>query len=129
MSILKIVKNKYQKNEENNMKNEINNKMKEYMKAYTDLWAFSGSIAAIKNGEIIFEQGFGYANVEHKVSNTAETKFRLYSISKQFTAVAILLLEERSLLKVEDCVRKYFPDWTELDERITIHQMLTHTSD
>ena len=110
------------------MQNEINNKMKEYMKAYTNLWAFSGSIAAVKNGEIIFEQGFGYANVEHKVPNTSNTKFRLYSISKQFTAVAILMLEERGLLKIEDQVRKYFPDWTELDERITIHQMLNHTS-
>ena len=108
--------------------NEINKQLTEYMNKYTDLWAFSGSIVAVKNGEIIFEQGFGYANVEHKVPNTPETKFRIYSISKQFTAVAILLLEERGLLKVEDCVRKYFPDWTELDERITIHQMLIHTS-
>jgi len=110
------------------VKKEINKQMIDYTKAYTDLWAFSGSIAAIKNGEIIFEQGFGYANVEHKVPNTSNTKFRIYSISKQFTAVAILLLEERGLLKVEDHVRKYFPDWTELDERITIHQLLTHTS-
>jgi len=110
------------------MKNEINNKMTDYMKAYTDLWAFSGSIAAVKNGEIIFEQSYGYSNVEHKVPNTPQTKYRLYSITKQFTAVAILMLEERGLLKVEDHVRKYFPKWTELDERITIHQLLTHTS-
>ena len=109
------------------MKN-INEKMHDYMKKYTELWAFSGSIAAIKNGEIIFEQSYGYANVEHKVPNTSQTKFRLYSISKQFTAVAILMLEERGLLKVEDSARKHFPDWTELDERITIHQLLTHTS-
>ena len=110
------------------MKKEINKQMTDYMEAYTDLWAFSGSIAAVKNGEVIFEQSYGYANVEHKVPNTSNTKFRLYSISKQFTAVVILMLEERGLLKVEDCVRKYFPDWVELDERITIHQLLTHTS-
>jgi len=110
------------------MKNNITNQMTDYMKKYTNLWAFSGSIAAVKNGEIIFEQSYGYANVEHKVPNTSKTKFRLYSISKQFTAVAILMLEERGLLTVEDSVRKYFPDWTELDERITIHQLLTHTS-
>ena len=109
------------------MKNS-NEKMNDYMKKYTDLWAFSGSIIAVKNGEIVFEQSYGYANVEHQVPNTSNTKFRLYSISKQFTAVAILLLEERGLLKVEDRVRKYFPDWAELDERITIHQMLNHTS-
>ena len=109
------------------MKN-ITELMTNYMKTYTDLWAFSGSIAAVKNGEIIFEQSYGYAIAEHKVPNTSNTKFRLYSISKQFTAVAILMLEERGLLKIEDTIRKHFPDWTELNARITIHQLLTHTS-
>ena len=110
------------------MKNNITNQMDEYMKKYTELWAFSGAIAAIKDGEVIFEKAYGYANVEHQVKNTLETKFRIYSITKQFTAVAILLLEERGLLKISDSVKKHFPDWNELDERITIHQLLTHTS-
>jgi len=109
-------------------KSDITNQMDEYMKKYTKLWAFSGAIAAIKNGEIIFQQGFGHANIEHKVKNTAETKFRIYSISKQFTAVAILILEEQGSLKTGDYVRDYFPEWIELDDRITIHQLLTHTS-
>ena len=77
---------------------------------------------------MVFKNAYGYANIEHKVENTVETKYRLYSVTKQFTAVAVLMLEERGLLKVEDPVKKYFPDWEELDSRITIHQLLNHTS-
>ena len=110
-----------------NMTN-IQNKIHEYMDLYTKNWAFSGAIAAIQNGEVVFQNAYGYANIEHKVKNAIETKFRLYSVTKQFTAVAILMLEERGLLKVEDPVRNYFPNWHELDDRITIHHLLNHTS-
>lgn len=106
----------------------VKDKISEYMKIYTKTWAFSGSIAAMKNGEIIFSKGYGYANIEHKVKNTVETKYRIWSITKQVTAAAILLLEEMGLLKVEDSLKKYFPEWTELDERVTIHHLLSHTS-
>lgn len=107
---------------------QINNKVNEYLEMYTKLWAFSGSIAAIRNGKILFKKAYGYANIEHKVKNTSETKYRIWSITKQFTAAAILILEERGLLKVEDSLKKYFPDWNELNSEITIHHLLTHTS-
>lgn len=107
---------------------DIRNKIEEYLDLYTELWAFSGSIAAVKNGEILFEKAYGYANIEHKVKNTVQTKHRIWSITKQFTAAAVLILEERGLLRVEDSFKKYFPDLGDLDPRITIHHLLTHTS-
>lgn len=107
---------------------DIRDKINEYMEQYTKLWAFSGSVAAIKNGKVIFEKAYGYANIEHKVKNTTETKYKIWSITKQFTAAAILLLEERGLLKVEDSIKKYFPEYAEINSDIKIYHLLTHTS-
>ena len=107
-----------------NIKDQIN----EYLELYTKLWAFSGSIAAIKDGEILFNKAYGYANIEHKVKNTTETKYKIWSITKQFTAAAILILEERGLLRVEDSLKVYFPEWVDLNPKITIHHLLTNTS-
>jgi CubicO group peptidase (beta-lactamase class C family) len=107
---------------------DISDKIDEYLELYTKLWAFSGSIAAVKDGKILFKKAYGYANIEHKVENTTETKYKIWSITKQFTAAAILILEERGLLRVEDSLKKYFPDLVELNPQITIHHLLTHTS-
>jgi len=106
----------------------IKNQITEYMEQYTKLWAFSGSVACSLGGEVIFSKSYGYANIEHKAANTPKTKHRIWSVTKQFTAAAILLLEERGLLKTEDSFKKYFSECDELDERITIHHLLTHTS-
>ena len=107
---------------------ELRNKINEYLELYTKLWAFSGSIAAIKHGEVLFKKAYGHANIEHKVKNTTETKYKIWSITKQFTAAAVLILEERGLLRVEDSLKKYFPEWVDLNPKITIHHLLTHTS-
>jgi CubicO group peptidase (beta-lactamase class C family) len=107
---------------------EVSDKIDEYLELYTKLWAFSGSIAAVKDGKILFRKAYGYANIEHKVENTTETKYKIWSITKQFTAAAILILEERGFLRVEDSLKKYFPDLGELNPQITIHHLLTHTS-
>ncbi len=107
---------------------EIKLKIDEYMNRYVKTWAFSGAIMVIKEGEVVFKDGYGLANIEHNIPNTTETKFRLWSITKQFTAVAILMLEERGLISVNDSIRKYFPEYPEFDERITVHHLLTHTA-
>lgn len=107
---------------------ELVSKINEYMDKYLELWDFSGSILVAKEGEVLFKKGYGYANIEHKVPNTPETKFRLWSITKQFTAAAILMLEEKGLIDVKDSIKKYFPEYPQFDERITIHHLLTHTS-
>lgn len=107
---------------------DVLDKIDEYLELYTNLWAFSGSIAAIKDGQILFKKAYGCANIEHNVKNTTETKYKIWSITKQFTAAAILILEERELLRIEDSLKKYFPDWADLNPKITIHHLLTHTS-
>jgi len=110
------------------MREKIEKQMDEYMEKYLSLYPFSGSIAAIYKGEIVFNKAYGLASIEHDVPNTPQTKHKIWSVTKQFTAAAILMLEERGLLKVEDSLKKYFSDCPALDERITIHQCLTHTS-
>lgn len=107
---------------------DIKEQISNYLDVYTKSWAFSGAIAAIKDGEIVFNKAYGYANIEHKVENTPVTRFRIWSITKQFTAAAILMLEERGLLRVEDSMRTHFPEWVDLSSEVTIHHLLTHTS-
>ncbi|HIN30624.1 TPA: DUF3471 domain-containing protein [Candidatus Poribacteria bacterium] len=89
---------------------------------------FPGAAVLIaQNGEILYQKGFGYANLENQIPITPQTKFRIGSITKQFTASAILKLQEESLLKVTDRLSKFLPDYPRGDE-VTIHHLLTHTS-
>jgi CubicO group peptidase (beta-lactamase class C family) len=99
----------------------------EYMKACVDKDHFSGSVLVSKGGETLFARGYGFANAELQVPNTTRTKFRLGSITKQFTAMAILILQERGKLKVEDPIGKHIDDAPKAWEGVTIHHLLTHT--
>jgi len=90
--------------------------------------AFIGSVLIAKDGKVIFEKGYGLASVELDVPNTPDTKFRLGSITKQFTATAILQLEEQGKLSVTDAACKYLAECPESWKTITIHQLLSHTS-
>lgn len=85
------------------------------------------SVLVSKNGEIIYEKGFGYADVGNKVPVTPDTKFRIGSITKQFTASAILKLQEEGKISVADKLSKFIPDFPRGNE-VTIHHLLTHTS-
>ena len=80
-----------------------------------------------REGNILYSKGFGAANLEHDVSVTTKTKFRIGSVSKQFTAAAILKLCEEGKLSVDDPLSKHMPDYPRGDE-VTIHHLLTHTS-
>lgn len=88
---------------------------------------FSGSALIATKGQTLLSQGYGYANREHEVRNTAQTKFRVGSITKPFTAMAILMLQERGLLSVQDPLARFVPFGRYADS-LTIHQLLTHTS-
>ena len=88
---------------------EIPERLSAYMDAAAKEEKFSGSVLVAKDGEILLARGYGLANAEHEVPNTPETKFRLGSITKMFTATAILILQERGKLKVEDAVGKHLP--------------------
>ncbi|WP_312104577.1 serine hydrolase domain-containing protein [Lachnoclostridium sp.] len=103
-------------------------KINDFMELYCNTWAFSGSILVAKKGETIIKKGYGKASIEHSVSNTSLTKFRICSITKQFTAMSVMMLQEKGLLDVNDSITNYFPEFHQFDKRITIHHLLTHTS-
>jgi len=107
--------------------NEINEEIDQLLDKYYSMNKFMGSVLVAKAGEVIFSKGYGYANIAHDVPNTSETVFRLGSLTKQFTAVAVLQLYERGLLDVKDPVSRYIPDYPN-GEKITIHNLLNHTS-
>jgi len=98
------------------------------VKPYVDSRRFMGVALVARGDDVVFSRGYGSANLEWSVPNTASTKFRIGSITKQYTAASILLLEERGKLKVDDPVKQYLPDAPAAWDRITIFNLLTHTS-
>lgn len=86
------------------------------------------AIIITKNGKEIYSKGFGMANLELNVPMKPEMIFRLGSITKQFTAVSILLLEEQGKLSIKDNICKYLPEYPTHDDVISIENLLTHTS-
>jgi CubicO group peptidase (beta-lactamase class C family) len=107
---------------------ELASKFEQYMDACVAQEGFSGSVLVTKDGKDLFRKGYGLANAEHRIPNAPETKFRLGSITKQFTAMAILILQERGKLKVDDTIGKHLDDAPKAWEGVTIHHLLTHTS-
>jgi CubicO group peptidase (beta-lactamase class C family) len=105
----------------------LETKLDQYVQAFVDQGTFSGSVLVAKDGKILLCKGYGMANYELDVPNTPQTKFRLASVSKQFTAMAIMQLQEKGLLNVNDTLSKYIPDYPDGD-KITLHHLLTHTS-
>jgi len=84
-------------------------------------------VLVARDGKILFAHGYGFADRENKIPATPETRFRIGSVTKQFTAAAILTLQEQGKLSIEDTLDKYFPGYPGGD-KITLHQMLNHTS-
>ena len=84
-------------------------------------------VTVMRDGKVILAKGYGLANIEFNVPVKADTVFRIGSITKQFTAAAILLLAEEKKLGIDDKLSKYFPDFPRADE-ITLRQVLNHTS-
>jgi CubicO group peptidase (beta-lactamase class C family) len=89
---------------------------------------FSGAALVAREGRVVLSKGYGMANYELDVPNTPQTKFRLGSITKQFTAAAVLLLQERGKLSVQDSVCKHVADCPAAWQNVTVHHLLTHTS-
>lgn len=103
-------------------------KVDEYMNAAVKINSFSGSILVARNGQPLISKGYGMANIELNVPNSPDTVFRLGSITKQFTAMGIMLLAERGKLNVNDLACKYVADCPAAWQAITIKNLLTHTS-
>ena len=107
---------------------EISRKAEEYMQASVKQEKFSGTILIAKDGKPIISKGYGMANYELETPNTPNTIFRLGSITKQFTAVSIMQLQEKGKLNVNDLICKYLENCPQTWEAITIKNLLTHTS-
>src|SRR6185436_19744664 len=89
---------------------------------------FSGAVLAAKGNKILFRNGYGWADQTQRLQITPETVFDIGSITKVFTAVAIMQLEERGQLSTSDRITKYFANVPPDKVSITLHQLLTHTS-
>ena len=99
------------------------------MQKYFEYNKFHGSVLVADQGEVLYKNGFGYANIEWQIPNAANTKHRLGSITKQFTAMLILQLAEEGKLDLQAPIATYLPDYPKpYADQITIHMLLTHTS-
>ncbi len=103
-------------------------RMEQVVHSYLDEKKFMGSVLVARDGVVLLSKGYGFANLEWEVPNSPTAKFRLGSVTKQFTAACILLLEEHGKLKLEDPVKKYLPDAPAAWDKVTIFNLLTHTS-
>ena len=101
----------------------------DYLAVYHALEKFSGSALVTDGGEIVYEGAFGLANEDWQIPNFVGTKFRLASISKQFTAMLVLLLVEDGQLELDAPIVRYLPDYSaESGKQVTVHHLLNHTS-
>jgi CubicO group peptidase (beta-lactamase class C family) len=103
-------------------------RMEQIVQSYVAAKQFMGSVLVARGNDLLLDKGYGFADLEWDVPNSPTTKFRLGSLTKQFTAASVLLLEERGKLSVNDPVRKYMPDAPAAWNKITIFHLLTHTS-
>ncbi|WP_298500093.1 serine hydrolase [uncultured Algibacter sp.] len=104
-------------------------KIDQLISKYQEYGKFNGSVLVSDKGKVIFKKGFGMANMEWDIPNAPDTKHRLGSITKQFTAMLILQLAEVGKLDLQAPITTYLPDYPkETGDIITVHHLLTHTS-
>ncbi|MCC9071245.1 beta-lactamase family protein [Flavobacterium sp. F-65] len=106
---------------------DIATNLAKYMQAQVDINNFSGTVIVTKNGSVLLKKAYGLADYEWNIKNTVDTKFQLASVTKQFTATAILQLVEQGKLSLDDKLSKFFPDYPKADI-VTIHMLLSHSS-
>lgn len=103
-------------------------KLAAYMQASEQVDHFSGAVLVAVHGKVIYSHGFGLANAATKIPNTPATEFRIGSNTKQFTAVATLLLRDRGKLRLGERICRFLPNCPHGWRPITIEELLTHTS-
>lgn len=86
------------------------------------------SVTVIQNGKVLLAKGYGLANVEEKIPCTPETNFRLASLTKQFTAMSIVILADRKELSLDESLTEFFPEFPGYGKQITVRHLLGHTS-
>ena len=106
---------------------ELTNKINSYIESLTKDKKFSGTVLVARRGEILTEKSIGNSNNELSIANSSNTKYRIGSLTNSFTAAAILQIEEKGFLSLDDTVSKYIPSYPKGD-KITISQLINHTS-
>jgi CubicO group peptidase (beta-lactamase class C family) len=102
--------------------------MDQIVQSYAADRKFMGTALVARGSQVLFSKGYGSADLEWDIPNSPNTRFRLGSVTKQFTAASILLLEERGKLSISDPVKKYLADAPAAWDKITIFNVLTHTA-
>ncbi len=108
----------------NNLTSTINQEMEKMFKPNEP----GAAVIAVKDGQVVFRKGYGMANMELGVTIEPDMIFRIGSITKQFTAVSILMLMEQGKLSLSDEITKFLPDYPTQGHKITVEHLLTHTS-
>jgi CubicO group peptidase (beta-lactamase class C family) len=103
-------------------------RMDQVMASETADHAFMGAVLVAKDGQLLLDKGYGEANLEWGIANTPTTRFRINSLAKQFTAAAILLLQDRGKLKLNDPVQAWWPDAPPAWDKVTLENLLTQSS-
>jgi CubicO group peptidase (beta-lactamase class C family) len=103
-------------------------RMPKVVQPYVDAQMFMGSVLVAQHGKVLFSKSYGWADLEWNIPNSPTSRFNIASVTKQFTAASILVLEERGKLKTEDPVKKYLPDAPAAWDKITIYNLMTMTS-
>ena len=106
----------------------LEQKVDELLKAHISVNDFSGTILLAREGRPLVMKGYGFANREWQIPNTAETKFRIGSVTKQFTSMIVMQLREQGKLKLEDSVCSFVSPCPDAWKPVTVHHLLTHTS-
>ena len=102
-------------------------KIEDLLSRYSDYGIFNGTALVAENGKVIFEKGYGFANLEWNIPNAPDTKFRIGSISKNFTATIIMQLVEEGKIKLDGKITDYLKDYRkDTGDRVTIHNLLNH---
>ena len=112
---------------ENKSDSHLSERIENYLNAHVENGKFNGNVLITKNDSVVFSNSYGFANRELSAKISDSTKFLIGSITKPFTALGILLLEQHGKLKVTDKLSKYFPNFESAND-ITILQLLNHTS-
>jgi CubicO group peptidase (beta-lactamase class C family) len=106
-----------------------NKKIEELLTLYHKYGQFNGAVLVSDGGKVVYQKGFGLANMELGVPNTADTKFRIGSITKSFTLTLVFQLIEQGKLKLDGKLTDYLPEFPKAKgEKVTVNQLLTHTA-
>ena len=106
----------------------LEQRVDEFLNAHAKINNFSGAVLIAREGKPLLAKGYGYANVEWQIPNTTTTKFRVGSITKQFTSMLVMQLREQGKIKLEDSMCLYVAPCPDAWKPVTIHHLLTHTS-